>query len=226
MRLFENVQPVAHEQPTRPEYDSSQFVKLNLMKSVDRSTAIRDAVQSWLFSFDGGITKAAFEHQMKRLDYDDEIAFSQLERAKGRRTIPLPPPPKKPRLEGTLVEQMLEDTYVAVFGRKFKPEIKASRQALQECGETYVLSVEDLILQFKSYDDKGSSPHMIEKAIEADFLIVVDLEMPIHIEWHIHEALNRILRKRKELKKPIISTWNRFNDVNDFFESFKVYEVS
>ena len=66
---------------------------------------------------------------------------------------------------------------------------------------------------------------MIDKAIECDFLIVVDLEMTIHLEWHIREALNRILRKRMADKKPIISTWNRFNDVNDFFEKFKIYRV-
>lgn len=226
MKLFEQVKPVEHEAPVATRSDPAEFIKRNLMKSVDRSKEIRDAIEQWLFSFDGGITKDAFMWQMKRLDFDDEVAFAQLERAQGRRTIPLPPPPKKPKLEKSLVEQMLEDTYVAVFGRKFKAAVKEANNELKQCGEVYVLQVEDLILQFKSYEDKGSSPQMIDKAIECDFLIVVDLEMTIHLEWHIREALNRILRKRVAAKKPIISTWNRFNDVNDFFEKFKVYEVS
>ena len=96
MKLFEQIQQVERPEPQKAEVDSSEFVKRNLMKSVDRSPEIRDAVEKWLFSFKGGITKDAFMWQMKRLDYDDSIAFAQLERAVGRRTIPLPPPPKKP----------------------------------------------------------------------------------------------------------------------------------
>ena len=225
MKLFEQIQQVERPEPQKAEVDSSEFVKRNLMKSVDRSPEIRDAVEKWLFSFKGGITKDAFMWQMKRLDYDDSIAFAQLERAVGRRTIPLPPPPKKPKLEKSLVEQMLEDNYVAVYGKAFRQAIKEANAELKECGQVYVLQVEDLILQFKSYEDKGAGPQMIDKAIECDFLIVVDLEMTIHLEWHIREALNRILRKRMADKKPIISTWNRFNDVNDFFEKFKIYRV-
>lgn len=225
MKLFEELKPVEHTEPPKVKVDASEYVKHNLMKSVDRSPEIRAAVERWLFSFEGGITKEVFQYQMKRLDFDDCIAFSQLEKAVGRRTIPLPPPPPKPKLPKSLVEQMLDDTYIAVFGKGFKPAIREANRQLKECGAVYVLSVEDLILQYKSYADKGSAPQMIDNAIDCDFLIVVDLEMTIHIEWHIHEALNRILRKRQASHKPIISTWNRFNDVNDFFEKFQIYSV-
>lgn len=225
MRLFEQVKPRPQEKREPPKSDSSAYIKSNLMKSVDRDEATRKLIEEWLFSFEGAITRKMFDQQIKRLSYDAATAAQQLQRAKGRRSIPLPPPEQKPSLQQPLYMQMAEDTFVAVYGRKFKPAIKEAVKTLRELGEVYVLQVEELILQFKSYDDKGTAPQMIDKAIECDFLFVVDLEMPIHIEWHVHEAISRIGRRREAMKKPIISTWCRFNDVNDFFERFKIYHV-
>ena len=223
MKLFENQTPVERKEPERPVVDNAAFIKRNLMKSVDRNPEVYKAVEDWLFSFVGGISKVSFQAQLKRLDWNDEVALSQLEKAKGRRVIPLPPPPKMPALPKPLVEQMLEDTYVAVYGRKFKPAIKEVVAQLKECGNVFVLQMEDLILQFKDYYNKGKSPQMIEQAIECDFLVIVDLEMTIHLEWHIVEAIERIGRMREAKQKPIISTWNRYNDCNKFFERFKIY---
>lgn len=225
MKLFEEYKPEVVVREPEP-VDSSSFIKLNLMKSVDRDKDTRDKIQAWLFSFDGAITKAAFSQQMKRLSKDAAVAASQLLKATGRRVIPLPPPEAKPRLEQPLVAQMLEDRFVAIYGRGFKSALKEAVRMLREAGEVYVLQVEELILQFKSYEDKGKAPEMIDKAIESDFLVIVDLEMPIHIEWHIREAIERIGRRREAQGKPIISTWCRFNDVNDFFQAFKIYYVA
>ena len=208
----------------KPVVDNSAFIKQNLMKSVDRSKVVREAVERWLFSFDGAITKDRFEGQMRRLDFDDEKALLQLQKAEGRRTIPLPPAPRPPVMEKSIVETMVEDTYVAVSGRRHKKLIKEAVQELKKFGDVYVLSIEELIVEFKSYNEKGKGPQMIEKAIETDFLIIVDLEMPIHLEWHINEAIERIGRLREKNNKPIISTWNRFNDCNRFFERFKIYD--
>lgn len=224
MKMFEDTK-VEIKQVERPEVDSGDFVKRNLMKSVDRSDKVRTAVEKWLFSFGGGITRKAFDQQLKRLDWDDEIALSQLAKADGRRVIPLPPLPKKPKLDKPLLEKMLDEQYVAVYGRKFKPAIKEVVKQLRECGKTYVLQVEELLMQFVDYEHRGTSPQMLEQAVEADFLVIVDLEMPIHLTWHVHEAISRIGRMREAKKKPIISTWCRFNDCNDFFERFKVYVV-
>lgn len=223
MRNFEDA-PIKKQEPVRV-FDESQFIKDNLMKSVDRSELVRKAVRTWLLSFEGGMTRKAFDQQLKRLDWNDDIALSQLARAEGRRVIPLPPPPKKPALDKPLLEKMLDETYVAVYGRKFKPAIKEVVKQLRECGKTYVLQVEELLMQFIDYEHRGTSPQMIEQAVEADFLVIVDLEMPIHLTWHVHEAISRIGRMREAKKKPIISTWCRFNDCNDFFERFKVYVV-
>lgn len=225
MKMFEQLKSEEQKEVKRVEVDNSEFIKRNLMKSVDRSSQVYSMVERWLYSFKGGMTKDAFLGQLRRLDWNDDIAIGQLEKAIGRRTIPLPPPPKKPVLDMPVVEKIIEEPYVAISGKKFKSVIKQAVSDLKQCGTVYVLQVEELILQFKSYDDKGSSPHMIDRAIECDFLIVVDLEMPIHIEWHIHEALNRILRFRLKGNKPIVSTWNRFNDVNDFFEKFNIYST-
>ncbi len=223
MKLFEN-KPIERKEVEKPAVDNASFVKRNLMKSVDRTKEVRDAVERWLYSFDGAITKKMFAHQMKRLDFDDEKALAQLERAEGRRVIPLPPPPKPPKMKKTLLEHMVDDIYVAITRKNHKRVIREAVKELKQFGTLYVLSVEELIVEFKSYDEKGASPHMIEQAIDSDFLIIVDLEMPIHLEWHIREAINRIGRLREKAKKPIISTWNRFNDVNDFFARFKIYE--
>lgn len=223
MKLFEN-KPIERKEVEKPAVDNADFVKRNLMKSVDRVKDVRDAVERWLYSFDGAMTKKVFAHQMKRLDFDDTKALAQLERAEGRRTIPLPPPPKPPKMKKTLLEHMVDDIYVAITGKNHKRVIREAVKELKQFGTLYVLSVEELIVEFKSFDEKGASPHMIEQAIESDFLIIVDLEMPIHLEWHIREAINRIGRLREKDKKPIISTWNRFNDVNDFFTRFKIYE--
>ena len=225
MKMFENQDKREIKEPEKVVVDNTEYIKRNLMKSVDRSKEVYLAVEEWLYSFEGALTKSAFQHQMKRLDFNDSVALSQLQKAKGRRVIPLPVAPKNPSLTRSAMEQMVLDTYIALTGRKFRQCIKSTIKELKECGDVYVLEVEELILQFKDYEHKGSSPEMIDKAIECDFLVIVDLEMPIHLEWHIHEALNRILRKRKQKKKPIISTWNRFNDCNDFFESFKIYQV-
>lgn len=223
MKFFEN-RVVERKEIAQPNVDNADFIKRNLMKSVDRSKEVRAAVEKWLFTFDGAMTKKVFEHQMKRLDFDDTKALAQLALAVGRRTIPLPKEPRPPKLEQSIVAQMVQDTYVAVTGRRFKALVKEAVKELRPYGSLVVLSMEELIVEFKGYYEKGRGPKMIEDAIEADFLIVVDLEMPIHLEWHIREAIERIGRMREKNKKPIISTWNRYNDCNEFFKRFKIYE--
>lgn len=226
MKMFEDIKTVEKtEEPKSPTVVKDRFIKQNLLKSTTRTGEVYKLIEKWLYSWEGGMTKKVFAHQMKRLDWDDDIATSQLQRAIGKRVIPLPPPPKKPPLTKSLMEQMVEDTYVAVYGRKFRGVIKEAVKQLKECGEVYILEMEELILEFKGYEDKGKSPYMIDKAIGCDFLVVVDLEKPIHLEWHIAEAITRIGRKRMQAKKPIVSTWNRFNDCNEFFEAFKIYIV-
>ena len=224
-QMFADVVKDKVDVSSTPAVDSSQYIKQNLMKNVMRSDSVYKAVEEWLFSFQGAMSKDIFLQQMKRLDFDDSKALAQLEKARGKRAIPLPPPPPMPVLERPLLEVLIEDRMVAVFGRAFKSVVKKALAELRAEGTVYVLSVEKLILQFKSYDDKGTAPQMIQDAIECDFLFIADLEIPIHLEWHIVEALERIGRQRKQGKKVILSTWNRFNDCNRFFEMFKIYDI-
>lgn len=224
MKLFED-NPVEIKQPEKPTFDNTSFIKKNLLKTVTRSQEVIDALERWLFSFDGAISKQLFNNQLKRLAYDDAMALEQINKAMGYRTIPRQPPPKQPPLQKSLLEQMLDDIFVGVTGRKFKTEIKKVIPQLRECGTLYILPIEDFIIQFKSYKDKGSAPQMIDSAIEADFLLVVGMELPIHLEWHVQEALARIARQRWEAKKPIITTWQRHNRYGAFIENFHIYEV-
>lgn len=225
MKFFEDHKPPRQEN-TPVKVDSSSFIKQNLLKGVDKPQEIFKAIEAWLFSFEGAMSKKLFEAQLKRLDFDARTAIEQLEKAKGYRRIPLPPPPKMPPLEKPLIEQMLETPFTAIYGRGFRKVFKSALDELKALGKTYVLSVEDLIIEFKDYNDKGKAPHMIQDAIDADFLFVAGIERPIHLEWHIREAIERIGRQREEKgNHPIISTWHRFNDCNQFFERFSIFIV-
>ncbi len=223
-KFFEN-KPFEAIEIEKPKVDNAHFVKQNLMKSVDRSPEVRKAVEDWLYSFEGALTKKAFAYQLSRLDFDDSKALEQLERAKGRRTIPLPPPPKLPVMQKPLIAQMADDVYVAIRGRGFKKAVKEVIPQLRQYGSVYVLRMEEFILEFKSYENKGNAYTMIQDAIDADFLIVLDLEIPMKLEWHVNEAIERIGRMREEKNLPIIASWNRFNDCNRFFSRFKMYEI-
>ncbi len=225
MKFFEDYTPPRQEN-TPVKVDSSSFIKQNLLKGVDKPQEIYKAIEAWLFSFEGAMSRKLFDAQLKRLDHDAKTALQQLEKAKGYRRIPLPPPPKMPLLEKPLIEQMLETPFVAIYGRGFKKVFKETLNELKQLGEAYVLSVEDLIIEFKAYNDKGKAPYMIQKAIDADFLFIAGLERTIHLEWHIREAIERIGRQREEKgNRLIISTWHRFNDCNQFFERFSIFMV-
>lgn len=223
MQFFEE-KPIVKKEVRKPEVNSSVFIKRNLMKSVDRSKPVRQAVEKWLYSFDGAMSATAFARQIKRLDFDDEKALAQLEKAIGRRVIPLTVHPKLPKMTSTLLQHIVEDTYVAISKKNHKKVIRDIVKELKQFGVVYVLSIEELIVEFKDYNDRGNSPHMIKSAIDADFLVIVDLEIPMHLEWRIREAIHRIGRLREKDNKPIVSTWNRFNDVHEFFKRFKIYE--
>lgn len=222
MKLFEE-QQISKVEVKPPVVDSSTFIKNNLMRNVERSGKVYTGIQKWLHSFEGALSKATFQKQLRRLSDDDEVALKQLEVSIGKRTIPYRPTPQAPPLTRTLIEEMVEHTFVAVYGKKFKETIKKTLDELRQLGKVYVLSIEELILEFKSYKDKGKSPQMIEDAIECDFLFMVDLERPIHLERRIVEAINRIGKFRKG--KPIIATWNKFNDCKEFFTQFRLFVV-
>jgi len=222
MKLFEE-QELVERVVKPPVVDNSTFIKNNLMKSVERSGVVYSGIQKWLHSFEGALSKATFEKQLRRLSNEDDVAIEQLEKAIGKRTIPYAPTPQAPPLTRPLIEEMVDHMFVAVYGKKFKQEIKTAIKELRPLGRVFVLSVEELILEFKSYKDKGKSQQMIDDAIECDFLFIVDLERSIHLDRRIVEAINRIGKFRKG--KPIISTWNKFNDCKEFFEQFKIFIV-
>lgn len=225
MKLFEEQKREAPKEPQPIVTDTAEFMKRNLMKSVTQVGAVREAIEKWVYSFQGGISRISFIKQINRLDWNDETALTQLTKAMGRRIIPLPPPPKHPELKSSVVEQIVETSYLALYGRGFKESIKTAIAELKQYGTVYVLSIEKLIVEFKSYKDKGQAPQMIDDAVDCDFLFIVDLERAIHLEWRIREAIERIGRLREEAQKVIVSTWTRCNDCNKFYERFKIFEV-
>lgn len=222
MKLFEEQKPIERVVKQPIVVDSSTFIKNNLLKSVERSGEVYEGISSWLHSFEGAITKALFNKQLRKLSTDDGVALKQLVEAKGRRAISYAPV-EKSVLEKPLIETMVEYTKVAICGKGFKKVLKQAVDELKSFGTVYVLSIEELILQFKSYKDKGNTPEIVDKAINCDFLFMVDLERPIHLERRIIETIERIGRFRKD--KPIVSTWNKFNDCKEFFKPFKIFFV-
>jgi len=192
----------------QPQTDKQLFIKRNLVKSVDRSEKVKEAIIDWLLSFTGGITSKAFEAQVVRLDTDDERAIQQLKNSRGKRVLANPPRIKPPKLEIELVDALAEHNAVAIEASSGRKQIEAFLKDCPELG-TYVLDVNELAIEYVDYNHRGRAGSIIHEATRADVLFILGLEKPISLAYHIRDTLFQILSVRsKDSNKYTLSTWN------------------
>lgn len=225
MKQFVDIKPkpVVVEQP---KVKSFQFIMERLMYDCKKTGAVRDQVWNWLMSLQNPMTKKMFEHNMRRLSFNEDEALDQLKRSQGCMNIKPTLPQKKPELTGDILQLAVEQRRVAVGGPGLKTCIYNLVQRLKEMkAPYYVLDVEELIIQYVG-NSSGNAHQMIKDAVDTDFLIMVKFETCPMLEWVVKEALRRIHRLRKRDNKITVSTWHRYNNVPDIFEDYSIFNVS
>ena len=212
---------------TDQKLDRQVFIKRNLANSIDRSVTVIQAVADWLLSFPTGITTVSFKAQVQRLDSDDTKAIQQLSLSKGKRTLSNPPREKPPKLKVEIVEALEVSNSVAIeaaSGRKLIEEF------LKDCPQigTYVLDVNELVLEYVDYTHRGKAGDIIHEASRAELLIILGLEKPISLAYHIRDTLFQIVSVRaKDKGKYTISTWNYTHSwyIPDYEKQFTIYSI-
>ena len=212
---------------TDQKSDRQVFIKRNMAKSIDRSTMVIQAIVDWLLSFPTGITTTAFKAQIQRLDSEDSKAIQQLSLSKGKRTLSNPPREKPPKLDKELIEALEELNLIAIeaaSGRKLIEEF------MKDCPQIgiYVLDVNELVLEYVDYTHRGKAGEIIHEANRAEILIVLGLEKPISLAYHIRDTLFQIASVRAKNKaKYTISTWNYTHGwyIPDYEKLFKIYSI-
>lgn len=225
MKTFNDLEEREQKEPSF--IDKYVYQKQRLLFNLTRSQKVCSAIEKWLMSFEGGMSKETFIQQVSKLDYNDDRAISQIEKSMGKRSIQ-----KRKSAYPTLPEvrdivSMLADgiLFIAVAGseRALHSYIRTTYQTLKGLGRTYVLDLNDMRLEWVSEYQKGKSPEMIQKAKEAEFLIIVGFEAPIDLPFYMRSTVSTIRRYRVERKLPIISTFSSFREKERFFTYFKKY---
>lgn len=227
MKSFDDLEK--REQEPHVFIDKYVYQKQRLLFNITRSERVCSAIEKWLMSFQGGMSKEAFIQQVSKLDYDDDLAISQIDKSMGKRSIQkkrvdMPPLPLAKDAVSMLAEGIL---FIAVAGaeKALHSYIRQTYQTLKGLGRTYVLDLNDMKLEWVDKFQKGKSPEMIQKAKDAEFLIVVGLETPLDLPFYIGDTVNTIRRYRVEKGLPIISTFARFREKEKFFEYFEKFSV-
>lgn len=224
MKSFTDLKP--REQPQeQPKVKSFEFIMDKLMLNCTKTGEVRDAVWSWLMSLSNPMTKRMFLDNMNRLSLNDEEAIDQLFRSHGYMKVKLPKPEQKPELPGDLLELAIEKRKVAIGGPGIPQQIGGLVKRLKQLDANYyVLDVEELIVQYVG-KSSGNAHQMIKDAIDAEVLIMVRFETCPMLQWVVKEALRRIDHLRTSKDKITISTWHRYNNVPDMFESYYIYNT-
>lgn len=225
MKSFDDLEK--REQEPHVFIDKYVYQKQRLLFNITRSERVCSEIEKWLMSFEGGMSKETFIQQVSKLDYDDDLAISQLDKSMGRRSIvkkrvSMPPLPVAKDAISLLAEGTL---FIAVSGREqaLHSYIRQTYQSLKSLGRTYVLDLNDMKLEWVDKFQKGKSPEMIQKAKDAEFLIIVGFETPLDLPFYIGDTVNTIRRYRVEKELPIISTFARFREKEKFFEYFQKF---
>lgn len=195
--------------------------------SLDRSQQVKQAVEDWLLSFDGGMTKKDFQLQLCKLHSSDEVAIKQLTESAGKRTIRQAPRDKPPKLNMRVVEALGRYRMVAIEGKSGKAAIEKFINTLPSAG-VYILDMNELILEYVDYQHRGKAGEIIEAANRADILIIEGLEKPIALAYHIKDTLYQLAAVRKKQEdKFTLSTWNYTHAwyIQEYAELFTHFSV-
>lgn len=206
-----------------------EFQKMNLLKSVgDFSNAVLEAIQGWLFSFPTGMTRDAFDRQIKKISSNEEEALKQLKESMGFRVIQKIVD-KLPVLTKSYIEMISEGkSFITIKGTKSKCEkyVLGAINDLASFGEVYVLDCAVLFADLKSSRDRGDTDIMLSKAKNCDFLIIENLAGSIGYVSNVAVwSLTTLVNARYELGKPILSRYNSYRKLSPIYEKCEVYEL-
>lgn len=228
MKDFRNLPPRPPQPlPAKPTEDRQLFIARNLANSLDRSAEVKQAVVEWLLSFQGAMSRKEFERQLPKLNYDDAKALLQLSNSKGKRTLQQLPREKPPKLEGTIISELVRYKLVAIEGAKGKKAIESFLADLPP-GGVYILDVNELILEYVDYQHRGKAGDIIAAANRADILVIEGLEKPISLAYHIKDTLYQLAAVRKKAEdKYTVSTYNCTHTwyIPEYAELFQHFSV-
>lgn len=223
MKTFDDVD-MTTEEVEHVNVDRFAFQKQRLLFNVTRSKEVCIALEKWLMSFDGGMSKQTFVSQVARLDSDDEVAVGQIEKSIGKRSIVKRKVVSEPLPRADKAVNMLADgtLFIAVAGRELniRKYIRETYQTLRTLGDTFVLDMNELRLEWVDKYKKGRGEEILRKAKEAEFLIIVGFEAPMDLPNFILDWVNSLRRYRIDKKMPVISTFARFREKEFFFNEF------
>lgn len=207
MKQFSELKPREMKAtPVVQVQDKLYFAKQKMASTVD-DQEIREAVFMWLLSFQGGMTKVEFQNQLVKLDKNITTAQAQLKSSSGKRRIELPPRVKPPKITD-IAEALLEYQQIAIEAKAGYDAIEKFLCTLPE-GGVYILDLNELILEYRDYQNRGNSAQIIEKAHKASVLIIEGLHKPVALPFHIKDTLTQLATVRKKDKdKYTLSTWN------------------
>ena len=170
--------------------------------------------------------KKTFTNQLCRLEQDDTVALKQLSDSKGKRVIRLPPRQRPPKIAlRNIAFELTQHNFVIIEGQTGRDLINKFRSTLPDLG-TYVLDMNELVLEYVDYQHRGRAGDIIESANRADVLFIMGLEKSIALPYHIKDTLYQLASVRaKQKDKYTISTWNFTHewyipDYSKFFTHF------
>lgn len=197
---------------TSPQLDKQGHIKRNQSRSVNRSPEVQSAVLEWLLSFDGGMTTKSFEAQIIRLDADDDKAMQQLQMSRGKRILSNPPRIKPPKLETDIIQALAQNSAIAIEAASGRKRIEKFISNCPEIG-TYILDMNELASEYIDYSNRGKAGQIIHDSKRAEVLIILGLDRPISLAYHIRDTLYQIVALRlKDGNKYTLSTWNYTHD--------------
>lgn len=210
MKKFTDLPPRAAQPITVPQVkNSGYFIKQKLLAYLERPTETKEAVFKWLLSFPTGMSKEEFMKQCFKLEQKHEDVLKQLALSEGSRTIRSLPRQVPPKLSLPITDALAEHRFIAIEAAAGRRAIEAFLDELPTTGGVYILDVNELVLEFRDYRNRGKASDIIEQANRASILVITGLEKPIILAYHIKDTLYQLaVVRKKDPDKYTLSTYN------------------